>query len=246
MIEIIPAILVANGRCISLRQGDFTRSKIYEHQPLVVAKTAEDHGFRRLHYVDLDGARRGTFVNYQELRMITSYTNLEVDVAGGIRSDGSAHQAFESGAQMLTCTSVAVDDPKLFASWLISFGRQRLILGADCWEGTYVTTTGWQKRTRIDVLDHIARYHERSILYVKCTDLSRDGTLEGPNFDLYRRIRERFPDVRLLANGGVRSLHDVDQLQKIGCRGVIIGKALYEGLIKLSDVEKYMLTHPPS
>ncbi|SDK80651.1 phosphoribosylformimino-5-aminoimidazole carboxamide ribotide isomerase [Catalinimonas alkaloidigena] len=242
MIEIIPALSVSNGKCIRLTQGDFTNPTVYDYPPLQVAKAIEEHGFRRLQYQDLDGAIQGKVVNTYELRMIAAYTTLKIDFSGGIRTDGDVHTAFEYGAYTLTSNSVAVNNPELFTSWLTSYGRNKIVLAADCFSNGAVATRGWQKKTDTDVIDHIQYYYDRSILHVKCTDISRDGVMEGPNFDLYKRILDHFPDIRLMASGGVRSLKDIEELQKIGCHGVIIGKALYEGRVKLAELEKFVMS----
>jgi phosphoribosylformimino-5-aminoimidazole carboxamide ribotide isomerase len=241
MIKIIPALSVSNGKTIRLTQGNYSNPTVYDKSPLEVAKMFEDHGFKYVHFIDLDGARAGEVINYRELQMINAHTNLETDYSGGVRTDGGVQLAFEAGAKMITSSSVAATNQDLFTQWLISYGRNRLILAAD-FMGRNIATTGWQRKTQIDVLDHIQFYYDRSILYIKCTDIARDGVMEGPNFAIYKEILDRFPGVRLLSSGGVRSIADIEKLQEMGCYGVIIGKALYEGKVKLEDLESFIVS----
>ncbi len=242
MIKIIPALSVSKGKCIRLTQGDYSNPTFYNTSPLEVAKKIEDHGFKYMHFIDLEGAQVGSVVNYRELQLITAHTNLETDYSGGVRTDGGVQLAFEGGAKMITSLSVALNDPEQFTSWLFSYGRNKLILAADFTADGYIATTGWSRKSQTTLMDHIQYYYDRSILYVKCTDISRDGVMEGPNFEMYKQILERFPDIRLLSSGGVRSLQDIEKLQEIGCYGVIIGKAIYEGKLKLEDLEGFMLS----
>ncbi len=244
MIQIIPALSVLNGKCIRLTQGDYQNPKEYHYAPLEIAESVAAKGFRRLHLIDLDGAQRGRLANYDVLQLVRAHTDLEIECSGGFRSDGDVRLAFESGASAVHSTSVAALDPDLFMSWLITYGRHKLTLAADS-RGGYIVTSGWQRRTPIPVLEHIAHYHERGILYVKATDVGRDGTLEGPNFDLYADIRAQFPDLRLIASGGVRSLDDIAELERLGCYAVIVGKALYEGKLTLQMLADFAATRVP-
>ncbi len=234
--RIVPSISVINGRTTRLTQGDFTSEKVYDISPLDVAKKFEDHGITRIHLIDLDGATQGSPVNYHVLEMIAGYTNLKVNFAGGIHTDGDISKAFESGAESITSATIAVYDKELFSSWIMSYGRQKIALGADCLHGL-IRVGGWQKGTKIDLFDHIQFFYDRGLKYLKTTDISRDGALEGPAFDLYKEIMDRFPDLCVFASGGVRNMDDIRKLDEAGLYGVIFGKAFYEGNITLKDLE---------
>lgn len=240
MIQIIPSIWIREGRCVRVKQGDFSKEEVYEESPLDLARKFEDHGIKIIHLVDLDGARRGSPVNYHTLENIAGHTSLKIDFAGGVNTDGDISKAFEYGAKYVTAATVAVKNPEQFSSWIISYGRERLTLGADALNGR-IAIRGWQKKTPIDLFKHIDYFYSRGLKYVKTTDISKDGQLEGPSFELYEEIIRRFPDIQLLASGGVRSTEDIDRLHELGVYSVIFGKALMEEKIKLSDLKKYLV-----
>jgi len=239
MIEIIPAISVYQGKCVKVAPGDFENPTIYCDSPVEVAQTFEDNGIRRIHLVDLDGAKKGSVVNHEVLRMIAGYTNLAVDFTGGIHTEADAQMAFENGAKFVTAASVAATDREFFTTWITHFGREKIVLAADALHGEIVTD-GWRKSTGIDLFEQISFYYEKGIKYVKCTDVGRDGTLEGPAIGMYEQILADFPDIRLLASGGVRGTADIHRLAEIGVFGVMFGKAYYEGRIKLKDLREYL------
>jgi phosphoribosylformimino-5-aminoimidazole carboxamide ribotide isomerase len=250
--RIIPAIDVIDGKCVRLTKGDYSTRRTYRDDPLEVALEFEAQGIKYLHLVDLDGARSAHIVNYKVLERITNKTSLQVDFGGGIKSDEDARIALESGASQITGGSIAAKDPELFLSWLERYGAQRLILGADALYGK-IAISGWQEESQLELLPFIQRYLREGIKYVVCTDISRDGMLQGPAFHLYKTLLEATsPDTRgsetgrsaqgmaLIASGGVSDTEDLIKLKKIGCEGAIIGKALYEGTMKLSDLESLL------
>lgn len=232
--RIIPAIDIIEGKCVRLTQGDFSTQKIYNEDPLEVAREFEDNGIRYIHIVDLDGARQNKIVNQKILEKIASRTSLEIDFGGGIRSDSDIEIAFASGARQITAGSIAVNNPEMVLLWLSKYGNQRIILGADSKAGK-ISVNGWQKETDEDVVKFIQRYFSHGFSYAICTDVNRDGMLEGPATDLYREILKEV-NVNLIASGGISSLKDIEEVKNAGCEGVIIGKALYEGMIKLSEL----------
>jgi phosphoribosylformimino-5-aminoimidazole carboxamide ribotide isomerase len=238
MIEIIPSISILNGKFVRLQKGDFANEKVYEEDPLELAKKFEDHGIRIIHLVDLDGARRGSPVNYHILETIAGYTNLRINFSGGINTDGDISKAYEYGATSITAATIAVNKPDWFASWIISYGRNRIVLGADALNEK-ILIKGWEKKTEIDIYDHVDNFYFRSLKYIKTTDISRDGLMEGPSFELYKKLIDRFPGLCVLASGGVRSVDDISQLEELGVYGVIFGKALYENKIDLKSLEKF-------
>ncbi len=242
MIQIIPSILIHNGRVIRLKQGDYSREVVYNNSPVDLAKEFEDHGIEVVHLVDLDGAKRGSPINYHVLEAIAGHTNLKVDFTGGINTDGDISKAYEYGASYITAATVAAYKPDLFASWLISYGREKITLGADQLDGD-IAIKGWIKKTQIDLYEHIEYFYNRGLKYVKTTDISKDGVMEGPTFELYQSIIDRFEGICVLASGGVRSIEDIEQLNSMGVFAVIIGRALYEGKIKLKDLEKFSVNH---
>ena len=239
MIEIIPAIDLIEGKCVRLTQGDYATRKIYNEDPLEVAKAFEDHGITRLHVVDLDGARAGNIVNYRTLERLATRTALAIDFGGGLKSDNDLEIAFDCGAQMVTGGSIAVKDPESFAGWLQRFGNERIILGADAKEG-FVAISGWEEETPLELIPFIRDYHEKGVSKVICTDIGRDGMLEGPAIELYKDILQDVPGVYLIASGGVSSLGDIEQLEEAGVPAVIFGKALYEGRIRLEELERFV------
>jgi len=241
MIQIIPSIWVMHGRTTRLTQGDFANEKVYDVSPVDVAKKFEDAGISKIHLVDLDGARRGEPVNYEVLEAIAGYTNLEINFAGGIKTDGDISKAYEYGADIITAATIAAYRRDHFASWIISFGRERITLGADAINGK-IAIKGWQKDTAIDLFEHIDHFFSRGLKYVKTTDIPKAGKMEGPSFELYQEILDRFPGVCLLAAGGIRSIEDIEKLQDMGVWGVVFGKALYEEKIPLKDLERFLVS----
>lgn len=238
MIQIIPSILIHKGKVIRLKQGDYSKEIVYHNSPVDLAREFEDHGIEVVHLVDLDGAKRGSPINYHVLEAIAGHTNLKVDFTGGIATDGDISKAYEYGARYITAATVAAYNPDLFASWIVSYGREKITLGADALNGE-IAIKGWIKKTQIDLFEHIKYFYNRGLKYVKTTDISKDGVMEGPSFELYQKIMDKFEGIKVLASGGVRNVSDIDQLNSMGVFAVIIGRALYEGKIKLKDLEKY-------
>ena len=243
--RIIPAIDIINGKCVRLTQGDYNTKKIYNHDPLEVAKEFEDSGIRYLHLVDLDGARSGNIVNYKTLEKISTHTNLDIDFGGGLKSDEDLRIAFESGANQITGGSIAVKNPNLFNEWIERFGSEKIILGADSKEG-FIAVSGWHEKSKQELFPFIEDYLEKGLKYVICTDISKDGMLEGPSLELYRVILDRMKKTKdngicLIASGGVSKMDDLILLKEIGCEGAIIGKAIYENRISLGDLERFIL-----
>lgn len=237
--HIIPAIDIIEGKCVRLTQGDYSRKKIYAEDPVEVARMFEDHGIRRLHLVDLDGARSKHSVNLHVLEQITSVTELIVDFGGGVKSDKDIEDAFLAGASMVTGGSIAVKEPDTFGRWLSTYGPDKVVLGADV-RGQQIAIGGWMETSGKDVSSLISHFRQRSLKYTICTDIERDGVLEGPAVDLYRELLIEFPGMNMIASGGVGSIEDVQNLADIGVWGVIIGKALYEKRIQLSDLRRYL------
>ncbi|MFO7933060.1 MAG: 1-(5-phosphoribosyl)-5-[(5-phosphoribosylamino)methylideneamino]imidazole-4-carboxamide isomerase [Bacteroidales bacterium] len=239
MIQIIPAIDIIGGKCVRLTQGDFTRSREYG-DPLEMARQFEDHGLKRLHLVDLDGAREKKVVNYGILEKIALRTTLVIDAGGGLRSDEDVRIVMESGARMVTGGSVAVKDPPVFLGWVRRYGPGRVILGADFKEGR-IAVSGWEEETSLDLMDYLSGYVEKGIRMAICTDISRDGMLQGPSMEVYRGIKNEISSLVLVASGGIAGLKDVERLQEAGIDGVIIGKALYEKKITLDAIERFIV-----
>lgn len=239
MIEIIPAIDLIDGKCVRLSQGDYSQKTVYYDDPLDVAKMFEDAGIRRLHVVDLDGAKAQHIVNHKVLERIATRTNLIIDFGGGLKSDEDLRIAFESGADMITGGSIAVKNPEVFTSWIQQFGAEKIILGADV-KDRKIAVSGWLETTDIDLMPFIQEYMQKGISKVICTDISKDGMLEGPAIPLYQEMLQKEPEMYLIASGGVSSIADVDKLQKHQIPAVIIGKAIYEGRIKLNDLTKFL------
>lgn len=237
MIEIIPAIDLLDGKCVRLSQGDYEQKKVYNEDPLEVAKRFEDHGLHRLHLVDLDGAKNNRIINYRVLERIASRTSLIIDFGGGLKSDYDLQIAFDSGAEMVTGGSIAVKNPEIFQSWITKFGGKSIILGADC-RNNQIAVSGWTENTEENVFSFIENWRKQGILKVICTDISRDGMLEGPNLELYQKIKNQEPDIHLIASGGVSNIDDIDRLEEANIPGVIIGKAIYEGKIDLKELSK--------
>lgn len=236
--RIIPAIDIIDGKCVRLSKGDYDTKKIYNENPLEVAKEFEANGIRYLHLVDLDGAKSNHIVNYKVLRAISAKTSLKIDFGGGIKSDEDIRIAFENGASQVTGGSIAVKNRDLFLKWLNDYGAEKIILGADS-HNRKVATHGWQKQSELDVVNFIADYEKRGIKYVICTDISKDGMLAGTSNELYTEILQK-TNVKLIASGGVSSIDDLLAVKRIGCEGAIIGKAIYEGRIKLSELRPFI------
>jgi phosphoribosylformimino-5-aminoimidazole carboxamide ribotide isomerase len=237
--EIIPAIDIIGGKCVRLSQGDYNKKTVYGN-PLDIARTFEDAGITRLHLVDLDGARANHVVNYKVLETIASKTRLIIDFGGGLKSDGDLQIAFENGAAMITGGSIAVKSPDLFLKWLSQYGPNRIILGADSKEGK-ISVSGWEETTNKPLLEFLEGYITKGIQKVIATDISKDGMLTGPAFELYREILDQFPGTELIASGGVSSMKDIEQLSTDGLSGVIVGKAIYEGQLSLKEINRYNL-----
>ncbi len=241
MFEIIPSIWLINGKCVRLKRGDFSTEEVISNNPLEIAQAFEDHGMKRLHLVDLDGARKSTPKNYHILEIIAGYTNLLVDFTGGITTDGDIIKVFEHGAKTVTAASVAAKSPERFTQWLISYGREKINLAADINPIDHkIIIRGWLKKTEIDLFDHLEYFYEKGMKYVKCSDVTRDGVLEGPNFDLYKEIISRFPGLALAASGGVRSIDDFRRLRDMGLNAVVFGRAYYENLVTLKEIDQFM------
>ncbi len=237
MIEIIPAIDLIEGKCVRLAQGDFARKKIYSENPLETAKEFEAIGLRRLHIVDLDGAKNGKVTNLKVLETIAKNTNLTIDFGGGIKTDEDVQSVFDTGAEMASVGSVAVKEPEKFFAWLEKYGSDRILLGADV-KNNRLAINGWQTTTKIEILLFLKNYFSKGVTQVFCTDISKDGLLQGSANELYAQILEHLPKLKLIASGGVSRIEDVFELEEIGCAGVIIGKAIYEGKIKLEELAK--------
>lgn len=239
MIEIIPAIDIIDGKCVRLSQGDYEQKKVYNENPLEVAKMFESVGIKRLHLVDLDGAKAKHIVNYKVLERIATNTTLTIDFGGGLKSDDDLRIAFECGAKMVTGGSVAVKDRETFLSWIAKFGSDRIILGADV-KDKKIAVGGWLETTNLDLFPFVEKYKEEGINKIICTDISKDGMLAGPSIELYKEILQEFPDLYLIASGGVSSMNDIEQLQEANLPAVITGKAIYEGKIKLNELSSFL------
>jgi len=233
--DIIPAIDLIDGKCVRLTQGDYAQKKVYSKNPLDVAKSFEAAGIRRLHLVDLDGAKAQHIVNHRVLRDIATKTSLVVDFGGGLKTDADLRIAFDNGAAMVTGGSIAVKDPETFIRWIADYGSDRIILGADV-KGEHIAVNGWTETTSIDLFSFIDGYCTKGITQVICTDVGRDGMMQGPAISLYERLLRHFPELYIIASGGVSCMEDVAALRKIGVPAVITGKALYEGKIKLEEL----------
>ena len=243
--RIIPAIDIIDGKCVRLTKGDYETKKIYNENPLEVAKRFEASGIEYLHLVDLDGAKAKHIVNYKVLEQIASKTKLKIDFGGGLKTNEDLHIAFNSGARQITGGSIAVKDPKTFEGWISKYGGNKIILGADSDAGK-VSISGWMEQTKEEVIPFIKAYQKKRIQYVICTDISKDGMLEGPSFDLYKEIIEECSNsssdqsIKLIASGGISHINELPKLKELGCEGVIIGKAIYENRISLFELEKFV------
>lgn len=242
MIEIIPAIDLIDGKCVRLSQGDYEKKTVYNENPLEVAKMFADAGIRRLHLVDLDGAKAHHIVNHKVLETICTKTDLIVDFGGGLKSDDDLRIAFECGAKMVTGGSIAVKNSDIFTSWIQKFGAEKIILGADV-KDEKIAVGGWLETTEIELLPFIKNYINQGVNKVICTDISKDGMLQGPAIELYKKMLVAQPDMYLIASGGVSSIHDIEKLNEAGVPAVITGKAIYEGRIKLKDLSKFFINN---
>ncbi|MGX8682975.1 MAG: 1-(5-phosphoribosyl)-5-[(5-phosphoribosylamino)methylideneamino]imidazole-4-carboxamide isomerase [Bacteroidales bacterium] len=241
MIELIPAIDIIDGKCVRLSQGDYDRVKEYSASPADVAKEMEDHGIKRLHVVDLDGAKSKHVVNWRTLEQIANATDLVIDFGGGVKTDDDLRIVFDCGAQMVTGGSIAVKEPETFQRWLLKFGAERIILGADVKDGK-IAVNGWQEGSDNELMTFLKHHTEQGVQKVICTEISKDGMLQGPAISLYQDILAQFPDMHLIASGGVSSMADVEALAEAKVPGVIFGKALYEGRITFKEIERFLLT----
>ena len=237
--RILPAIDIIDGKCVRLSKGDYKTKKIYNESPLEVAKAFEDHGIKHLHLVDLDGAKSKHIVNYKVLETLALKTSLQIDFGGGLKSDSDLNIAFESGASKITGGSIAVKSPEIFISWIKTYGPEKIILGADV-KGIHIATNGWIETSDQTLFEFVKNYQSNGIKYVICTDISKDGTLEGPAFELYKSILAE-TEVKLIASGGISKFEELPKLQELGCEGIIIGKAIYENRISLKQLEKFIL-----
>lgn len=235
MIELIPAIDIIEGKCVRLTKGDYEQKTIYNEDPVEVAKGFEKHGFKRLHVVDLDGAKSKHIVNVEILKRITSETNLIVDFGGGIKTDHDIETAFENGASMVTIGSIAVTQPELFASWLEKYGADRIILGADVRNGM-ISINGWLEDSTEELLPFLKFYIDKGVKNVLCTEISKDGMLNGPATELYKKVMLEYPQLHLIASGGVSNINDIKELERQGIPAVVFGKAIYEGKIDIKEL----------
>ncbi|WP_268033273.1 1-(5-phosphoribosyl)-5-[(5-phosphoribosylamino)methylideneamino]imidazole-4-carboxamide isomerase [Algoriphagus sp. PAP.12] len=240
MFEIIPSIWLINGKCVRLERGDFATEEVISNNPLEIAQQFESIGIKRLHLVDLDGARRGEPKNYHILETIAGYTDLKIDFTGGISTDGDVIKSFEFGAKTVTISSAAANYPERFTQFILSYGREKINLAADTNPVDYkIKIRGWLKKTSIDLFDHIGFFYDRGLKYLKCSDVTRDGVMEGPNFELFQKIIEKFPEIHLAASGGVRGIDDFKKMRDMGIKAAVFGRAFYEGKISLEDLEAF-------
>ena len=240
--RIIPAIDIIDGKCVRLSKGDYDTKKIYNEHPLEVAKEFEAHGIKYLHLVDLDGAKSKHIVNHKVLEQIAKQTKLKIDFGGGLKTDDDLRIAFESGASQITGGSIAVKDSETFIGWIDKHGADKIILGADAMDEK-VAVSGWQEESKEELIPFIQTYQAKGIQYVICTDISKDGMLEGPSFELYQRILQETQGLKLIASGGISTFAELPKLAELGCEGTIIGKAIYENRISLKQLETYILSH---
>lgn len=239
--RIIPAIDIIDGKCVRLSKGDYTTKKIYSESPLEVAKEFENHGIEHLHLVDLDGAKSKHIVNHKVLEQIATHTSLKIDFGGGLKSDEDLHIAFESGADQITGGSIAVKDPVTFLRWINKYGSEKIILGADT-NNEKIAISGWQEESNEELIPFILNYQEKGVTHVICTDISKDGMLQGPSFELYKKILENIPKIKLIASGGISCFEELPKLAELGCEGTIIGKAIYEKRISLKQLEEFIIS----
>lgn len=240
MISIIPAIDLIDGKCVRLTQGDYAQKKTYNENPLEVAKMFEDAGIKRLHLVDLDGAKQKRIINAKVLETIASKTNLHIDFGGGVQSDDDIRLAFDCGAKQITGGSIAVKNPELFENWLRKYGSEAIILGADA-RNEKIAVSGWQEETTVSVYDFVGNWIQKGIRYTISTDVAKDGLLQGPSFGLYQNLQSQFADLQVIASGGVSKMDDIIQLNEMKIFGVIVGKAIYENKISLKEITAFIL-----
>jgi phosphoribosylformimino-5-aminoimidazole carboxamide ribotide isomerase len=238
--RIIPAIDIINGKCVRLSKGDYATQKIYSENPLEMAKQFEAHGMEYLHLVDLDGAKSNRIINYKILEQIASKTNLTIDFGGGLKTNDDLRIAFENGAKQVTGGSIAVKNPDIFIEWIENYGADKIILGADA-NDKKIAVSGWQEESDLELIPFIEGYSQKGIHYVICTDIAKDGMLQGPNIALYEEILKKVPQIQLIASGGIATIDELPRLATSGCEATIIGKAIYEGRIPLKDLEKYII-----
>ena len=238
--RVIPAIDIIDGKCVRLSKGDYNTKIIYNENPLEVAKEFEAHGIEYLHLVDLDGAKSSKIVNYKILEQIATQTSLKIDFGGGLKSDADLKIAFESGANQITGGSIAVKNRTIFEKWIAEFGADKIILGADA-NNEKVAVSGWLEESNEDLVPFIQGYQLKGIQYVICTDIAKDGMLEGPSFELYQKIISQIPSIKLIASGGISTFDELPKLAELGCEGTIIGKAIYENRISLKQLENFIL-----
>lgn len=238
--RIIPAIDIIDGKCVRLSKGDYNTKKIYNEHPLEIAKQYEAHGIEYLHLVDLDGAKASHIVNHKVLEEIASKTSLKIDFGGGLKTDDDLRIAFESGAGQITGGSIAVKQPDVFKNWLSKFGSDKIILGADA-NNEKIAISGWLEESDEDLIPFVQNYQKEGVQYVICTDIAKDGMLEGPSFDLYEKMLAQLPNIKLIASGGISTFDELPKLAELGCEGTIIGKAIYENKISLKQLEDFIL-----
>ncbi|MGC6430746.1 MAG: 1-(5-phosphoribosyl)-5-[(5-phosphoribosylamino)methylideneamino]imidazole-4-carboxamide isomerase [Jejuia sp.] len=238
--RIIPAIDIIEGKCVRLSKGDYSTKKVYNENPLEIAKQYEDHGIEYLHLVDLDGAKASHIVNHKVLEQIATKTNLKIDFGGGLKSDEDLRIAFESGAGQITGGSIAVKKPAVFKSWLSKFGADKIILGADA-NNEKIAINGWLEESDEELVPFVKNYMTEGVSYVICTDIAKDGMLEGPSFNLYEKMLAELKGVNLIASGGISKFDELPKLAELGCEGTIIGKAIYENKISLKQLENYIV-----
>jgi phosphoribosylformimino-5-aminoimidazole carboxamide ribotide isomerase len=239
-LQIIPAIDIIDGKCVRLEQGDYNKISLYHKEPLEVAKKFEDAGLKRLHLVDLDGAKVGTVKNWKVLETIAGKTSLVIDFGGGIKTEKDVEIVFDSGAFLATVGSIAIKNEEEFVRWLLKFGADKFLLGADV-KNEKITVSGWQEETKIWVYDFIQQWIDHGVKQIFCTDVSKDGKLEGPSFDLYKNVISKFSGLFFIASGGVSSLDDLQGLEEIGCKGATVGKAIYENKIQIKELLSFGL-----
>lgn len=237
--EIIPAIDIIDGKCVRLTQGDYAQKKVYNENPLDVAKSFEDIGVRRLHLVDLDGAKKGEVVNLKVLERIAASTGLTIDFGGGIKKEEDIRNVFNAGASIATIGSIAVKNKELFFQWVQRYGAEKILLGADVKEDK-IAIGGWLETTNVTIYEFINQNLEKGITTIFCTDISKDGLLQGPSTTLYKKIKDTFPSLHLIASGGVATVEDLDKLKEVPCSGAIVGKAIYEGRITMKQLMRYI------
>jgi len=238
--RIIPAIDIIDGKCVRLSKGDYSTKKVYNENPLEVAKKFQDHGIEFLHLVDLDGAKSKHIVNHRVLESIASKTNLKIDFGGGLKSDEDLRIAFNSGANQITGGSIAIKNQELFMSWLEKYGNDKIILGADA-TNEKIAVSGWLEESDKELIPFIKEYRKNGVISIICTDISKDGMLQGPSFQLYKRILNQVQNIKLIASGGISTFDELPELAQLGCEGTIIGKAIYEGRISLKQLENYII-----